>query len=105
MNNVYTLGHGHLFRFVGWSPDRELNPQYDGIPDVDRYGAIITHSRPDNGEACEGMVTFDGEVQRQLSADRPRWTVVSWEPLTLTPSVLCQCGDHGYITNGEWVPT
>lgn len=102
--NVRDLGHGHQLRLVGWSPDRGLNPQFAGIPDVARYGATISHTRPDNGQPHEGMVTFDGEIQRQLSPDQARWTVVSWEPLTLTPSVLCDCGDHGYITNGEWVP-
>ena len=29
---------------------------------------------------------------------------VSLEPLTLSPSVLCQCGAHGYIRNGQWQP-
>jgi hypothetical protein len=33
------------------------------------------------------------------------WTLVSEEPLTLTPSVLCRsCGHHGFITDGKWVP-
>lgn len=27
------------------------------------------------------------------------------DPLTITPSVLCpDCGTHGYITAGRWVP-
>ncbi|MGE5827236.1 MAG: DUF6527 family protein [Micromonosporaceae bacterium] len=108
---VHDLGDGHTLRFVAWAPDRALNPQYDGIPDVERWGAIIAHpagptpivpSHLASGQ-CEGMVTFDGEVQRQLSADRPRWTVESWEPLTLSPSVLCACGDHGFVRDGRWV--
>jgi hypothetical protein len=24
------------------------------------------------------------------------------ESLTITPSVVCKCGDHGFITGGEW---
>lgn len=108
------LGHDHTLRFTSWSPDRALNPQYDGIPDVKRYGAIIRH-RPgphpiipvDNeyfSGWCEGGVTFDGEVQRQISPNHPRWAVESWEPLTISPSVLCSCGDHGFVRNGQWVP-
>jgi Family of unknown function (DUF6527) len=48
-------------------------------------------------------------VQAQLSADKPRWQVESWEPLTISPSVLCSldkggCGAHGFIREGKWVP-
>lgn len=33
------------------------------------------------------------------------WTVVSLDPLTLTPSLACRvCGDHGFIREGTWVP-
>lgn len=93
------LGHDHKLRFACWDPDRELNPQYDSIPAVEKYGAIIDH-----GE-CSSFVTFDGEVSRKLEPDRPRWTVESWDPLTISPSVLCRrCGDHGFIRNGKWVP-
>ena len=31
------------------------------------------------------------------------YDTVEWEPLTISPSVLCQCGDHGFIRNGKWV--
>ena len=34
-----------------------------------------------------------------------RHTVVAWEPLSIVPSILCpDCGLHGYVTNGTWVP-
>jgi hypothetical protein len=33
-----------------------------------------------------------------------RWQVESWEPLTLSPSILCrETGDHGFIREGKWV--
>jgi len=33
------------------------------------------------------------------------WTVESVEPLTLSQSLLCkQCGHHGHIIGGKWVP-
>lgn len=99
------LGHDHSCQMVAWAPDRELNPKYEGIPDVPRWGAIIGHRHPETGEPCTGFVTFDGEVQRELEAGRPRWTVQSWDPLTLSPSVLCRrCGDHGWVRDGRWVP-
>jgi hypothetical protein len=30
--------------------------------------------------------------------------VVSLEPLTLSPSVVCACGAHGYVKAGQWEP-
>jgi hypothetical protein len=33
------------------------------------------------------------------------WRVVSKEPLTISPSLLCRrCGHHGFIRAGRWVP-
>lgn len=31
------------------------------------------------------------------------WDVDSLEPLTLSPSVACGCGVHGFIRSGRWV--
>lgn len=101
-DGVIDLGHEHRLRFSQWSPDRELNPQYEGIPDVKYFGATVRHLTPE-GKVCIGGITFDGEVQRRLNRG-PFWTLVSLDPLTVTPSLLCRlCGDHGFITNGQWV--
>jgi hypothetical protein len=105
------LGDGHTLRYTSWHPDRDLNPQHAGIPDVDRWGAIVGHPtgpHPIVADAqssgyCEGAITFDGDVQRQVDPRSPKWTVESWEPLTLSPSLLCACGDHGFIRDGRWV--
>jgi hypothetical protein len=97
------LGLGHTLRFYSWGPDRILNPQYAGIPDVDRAGAIITHVKPD-GERCEGSIWFDVPETSRISWQHAKWTVVSWDPLTLDPSILCHCGDHGHVREGRWVP-
>jgi len=105
MSEPIDLGGGHTLRYTAWAPDRDLNPQYAGIPDVERFGAIESHPRPDGQGQCEGAVTFDGPAQRQLRPNAPRWTVESWEPLTLSPSILCKlCGNHGYIREGRWIP-
>ena len=99
------LGLGHSLRYARWAPDRALNPRYAHLPDVDRYCALHTHPRPDGAPCGTNGLTFDGPVQRELDPARPRWQVVSWEPLTLSPSVLCTaCQAHGWIRDGRWVP-
>jgi len=98
------LGDGVTLRFTFWAPDRALNPQYDGIPDVERYGAIIDHPNLKTGETCSAAITFAGDVQKRIAPNATTWDVQSWDPLTLSPSLLCrQCGDHGFIRSGRWV--
>jgi hypothetical protein len=100
------LGHGHTASFTCWAPDRELNPQFAGLPDVDPWGVIVDHSRPDGTPCIGGAATFDGPVVRQTDPNRQLWTVESLDPLTISPSLLCgSCGDHGFIRDGRWVPT
>lgn len=98
------LGDDHTLRFYGWSPERDINPQYDGIPDEPKAGAVVDHLRPD-GTPCIGSgVHFDTPIMRQVTKDQNMWQVESWEPLTLSPSLLCRaCGDHGFIREGRWV--
>lgn len=33
-----------------------------------------------------------------------KWRVESYNPITLSPSLLCPCGHHGYIRNDRWEP-
>jgi hypothetical protein len=130
------LGDDHYLCWTRWEPDDlPANRAWLGIPEgplpvVERWGAIVRHYRPD-GTLCEGCITFDGEWQRrahQMHCEAraregkpepppdPTWTVESWEPLTCSPSLLCEspvlgpdgrvigtCGDHGFIRNGAWV--
>lgn len=116
------LGDMHTLRYFSWDPDLELNPQYQGIADVpvEKAGAIVGHFRPDDSSHyCEGGVTFDIPQMRAVNPNGTFWTVESWEPLTLSPSLLCkaplfdpdthkpipntECGDHGFIREGKWV--
>lgn len=100
----YDFGHGVTGCFVGWAPDRELNPQFEGIPDEPHYGVFLNHPTADGG-TCRSCAVFDGEVVRRIEPSRPVWTVECWEPLTISPSVLCRmCGHHGFIREGRWVP-
>ena len=100
------LGHDHYLTFTRWAPEDLLAnrrwlriPDCEPIPIVEKWGASIRHYKPD-GQLCEGFVTFDGFWQRKFIRDR--WVVECWEPLTCSPSLLCHCGDHGFIRNGKW---
>lgn len=100
------LGHDHRAYFTAWMPDRDINPQYDGIADVEKFGLVVEH--PDKREpwkACAGGITFDTPTAQQLGC-KVVWQIVSLEPATLhvEPSLLCLCGDHGFIRNGRWEP-
>lgn len=98
------LGHGHVLRIFAWDPDRTLNPQYDGIPPEPRAGAGVDHPHAKTGEPCSGGIMFDTPTVRRVFPEAARWVVESWEPLTLSPSLLCSCGDHGFVRNGRWEP-
>lgn len=102
MSERFDLGDDHWLEFNSWNPDRELNPHFAHLPDVEKFGATVGHLKPD-GSPCCGAITFDGPVQRELVPERGRWQVQSWEPLTVSPSLLCQCGDHGFIRGGKWI--
>lgn len=96
------LGERHWLRFTCWKPDRTLNPQYANLPDIEKLGAIIYHGTP-HGEDCSGSIYFDLPIVHQVFGGKHKWRVDAWEPLTLSPSVLCACGDHGFICGGRWV--
>jgi hypothetical protein len=98
------LGHDHAMRWSSWRPDRKLNPQYADVADEPRYGATVRHLTP-TGAECFGAITFPSDAQRRIDPYAATWDVVSLDPPTFTPSLLCNsCGDHGFITDGRWVP-
>ena len=60
-------------------------------------GVAYRHKKPSTGGPCEGYAPVAGPGAL--------WTLVSSEPLTLAPSLLClECKHHGFIQNGRWVP-
>lgn len=71
--------------------------------DAHKIVGIIEYHRTPTGEACGGFVNFEKE------SDRPCWEVEAFDPLTISPSVLCKggygscTGDHGFIKGGKWV--
>ena len=91
MSNILDLGGGHRFTFIA------------NLTTGERIGGVHDHPWHDgpgpNGEmTCSGFVSFRGRSERE-----PLWDVLSEEPLTLSPSLLCRiCGSHGWIRNGRW---
>lgn len=84
------IGHG-----VGYSKLTDASGEWIGL--------IEEHPRGDDpSRRCAGSVRFEGSGAVE---GRPVWRVVSREPLTLEPSLLCTaCGNHGWIRGGRWVP-
>lgn len=68
----------------------------------DWHGADVEHLTPD-GRPCMGHIPLDVPAMWELWPDVPRWTVESWDPITLSPSLLCSCGDHGFVRESRWV--
>ena len=71
---------------------------------LDRDGkwiAITEWHKDPQGRLCGGWVPFDIEHE-YIHSTTPRWQVHSLEPLHLEPSLLCGCGHHGFIRNGQW---
>ena len=54
-----------------------------------------------HGETVSGgYIPFNGAS----TTAGDQWTVVSREPLTLSPSIACRsCSHHGWIRDGKWV--
>lgn len=76
------------------------------VPDGDCAGGIVWHVHAD-GEPCGGSIYFVQAPGDSAAAVRQRernqvWTVESWDPLTVSPSVLASCGLHGFIRRGRW---
>ena len=111
-NEPVDLGSGFSYSFFQWAPDRDLNPQYDGIADIDKAGIIIWK----DGErvaACHFDIPGNQELNRRQQAaghkPYPLWTLMSLEPLHLEPSIqMYSKADnkptyHGFIRDGRWV--
>jgi hypothetical protein len=88
--SIIDIGDNHKIKFIGYEDD----------PCV---GINVIHKAPD-GKDCAGWVPFKGRAwEKVFSETIQSWDILSMEPLTLTPSILCTvCGDHGFIRNGKW---
>jgi hypothetical protein len=100
VNEIIDLGNGYSYRWIGWYPDRTIESnavRYKDHPDLEKACILLTCP---HGEGA--VDTHPPEYNEVFHKEG--WTVVSWEPLTLTPSIhRLECGCHGYITEGKWV--
>lgn len=96
---VLDLGHDHYVEPFG---------RYNDPTDA-TVGYHVLHRKGPNphpayegSDWCMGGITLDVPAAEGLTG--ARWQVQSMEPLTVSPSLLCECGDHGFIRDGKWVP-
>lgn len=110
MSDFIDIGEGFSYTFFGWDPDRDLNPQYDGIPSIEKAGVVIFKDGAGVASCTFDTPETQGHPVRQ---DRPVWQLLSLEPLHIEPSIQMYLYDkdkkelvkshHGYIRNGRWV--
>lgn len=69
---------------------------------AEHHHLYYVHDCPLNGDA-PGAIAFDVPENDYVPAEA-KWQLESIEPLTISPSLLCPCGHHGFIRQGRWVP-
>lgn len=100
------LGHGVSYRKFQWKPDRDIPEnaeRYKDIPDVEWAGITVVFPG-----GCEGSVMFDIPALKKLDfSNTDYWTVESYDPLTISPSIQCRKHPehHGFIKEGKWIPS
>lgn len=104
-NDPVDLGNGYSYTKLQWKPERDINPQYAGVPDVPWCGILISCPHHNSGHVqfnIPGHAVFKDKG----------WDVESWEPLTIKPSIqFMEYKDgkhvpgccHGFIRGGRWV--
>ncbi len=48
-------------------------------------------------------VTYRDKITPWQERKVTLWQLESIDPLTLSPSILCNCGHHGFIKQGKWI--
>lgn len=103
MADTTDIGSGFNYRF--FTEQDKAEPT--GIVICGPAGPNCEHKGVSAGadleQNCGGGLHFDNsEIAKK--GNRPTWQVVQLEPLTITPSIVCGCGDqHGWITDGKYV--
>ncbi len=86
------IGHGHQISY------------YTSRDDDTTHVGLIDHHTAADGSPCRGSIIFDIPQNADWPASAPKWDLISEDPLTLSPSILCRaCGSHGWIRDGVWV--
>lgn len=85
MNCSQNIGHGVAIEI------RRVDGKLYGVA-YDHYSPFPEHELHTGWVPCKPAAS-DG------------WDVISEEPLTLAPSIMCRrCSFHGHIVNGRWEP-
>lgn len=87
------LDDDHAVTWTVAHSDRQIN------------GGLLWHRVPENSLSATPGWCVGGFCTRQEgnTAGVPIWDLESIDPITLSPSILCGCGHHGFIKNGKWV--
>ena len=92
MDGATNIGHDVRIVFTSWNRH-------------DRAGLLHEHPTGNGDERHVGGIMFDLPGVADNFPDKPLWTVEQWDSLTISPSIHClDCGHHGWIRDGEWVP-
>jgi hypothetical protein len=94
---ILDLGSGHKAKF--YTSDKSGDVAV-GLLILHPKGPIHNGAYEDIPE-CMGGITFN--IPEAANLTGPKWDLVSLDPIHVEPSVLCDCGDHGWIRNGKWV--
>ncbi len=102
--SLVDVGHGVQISFTSWGPHPRVGLTVFHVC----TGGNCRETGPDGQRNwCGGGVLFDLPGVREAFPDRALWTVESFDPLTLSPSLQCACPGcthHGYIRAGRWEP-
>lgn len=99
-------GYEHVFHIdadhYGQWLDRRHSPEDEHGNPIAPDAAVLLydwHWDPRAQRWHGGAVLINGRGSSRLGHD-----LVSINPLTFSPSWLCDCGDHGWVRDGKWVP-
>lgn len=100
------LGLGYSYRT---HTESGMEDEITGIIVTGPMGKKCPFQKHNETGKCAGGLSFENSGIAKREA-RPMWKVEQLDPLTITPSIRCNCdmkfpgqGQHGHITNGRWV--
>lgn len=88
--------------------EHDLTPTYgEWLRTVDVGSEVRLHQYKDGwwrvSHLCK-MIDSDDRIRSAPELTRGGHVIVSTDPLTISPSILCtDCGLHGFVTDGRWV--
>lgn len=89
-DTVFPIGDGE---YADWELERDTGR---------RIGLHVWHWNEARGSWCGGWIGFTNIEGHPKNS---KHQLVSEDPLTVAPSLLCSytpCGHHGFIENGAW---